>query len=364
MIGTSESPRHRHRIMTVRLRTCKDDSKNCPKQRPGSGLLAVLTTGNNGRPTLKITNGSRVFFVFLDEPHSGDKSALINREQLKRRSEGEDRQCCRVAVPNPAVPISFDVPSMRSLLDQIELRYDLEMRSGTVHHFSRIDHDPCRRTTLLKGLFNMTYRFTCAIAMLLMIGAGSMARAEDLQAMSRDSAQLYAQHLSEMFERANEERQVKFEIDPSQAAGLHVGGDGILVVPAKGLKPGATDPAVESEKGGGLCYVFMSPCYAPLVDGKSIDAKKLRKVKYSDGQGGDREAICLVMSVRHVEGDDWRLYGYGAESKPLIDARFSESSENVEETLAMRVTSPKEGKANLALTLFKKYSASFAIGAK
>lgn len=210
----------------------------------------------------------------------------------------------------------------------------------------------------------MIRNFWTGVALLALLGFGSACQAEDLQAMSRESAQLYAQHLSELFDKDNKERQVKFEVDPSQATGLHASGDGILVVPMKGLKEGEIDPAVETENGGGLCYLFMSPCFTPVVDGKPIDGKKLRRVKYSNGQGGEREAICLLVTVKHVGGDDWRLYAYGAEKSPVIDARFSESAENVDTTLAMRVNGAKDNKANLALTLFKKYSASFPIGIK
>jgi hypothetical protein len=206
-------------------------------------------------------------------------------------------------------------------------------------------------------------RVVCA-ALIALVGFASASRAGDLAQMSPESCQRYGQHLSELFERENGERQVKFEVDPTQATGLHEDQDGILVVPIKGLKEGEIDPAVESENGGGLCYLFVSPCYTPVVDGKPIDSKKLRRVRFKNGQGDDREAICFVVTVKHVGGDDWRLLAFGAEKTPVIDARFSESQENVDRTLAIRVSGGKDNKANLALTLYKKYSASFAIGQK
>lgn len=181
--------------------------------------------------------------------------------------------------------------------------------------------------------------------------------------MSPEASQLYGQHLTEQFEKENKERQVKFEVDPSQASGLSAGQDGILAVPIKGLKEGTIDPAVESENGGGLCYLFMSPCFAPVIEGKPIDTKKLRSVKYSNGQG-EREAFCLIVTVKHVGGDDWRLYAFGADKTPVINAPFSEGAEDVETAVAIRVNGAKENKANLALTLYKKYSASFPIGIK
>jgi hypothetical protein len=193
----------------------------------------------------------------------------------------------------------------------------------------------------------------CA-ALIALQGFGSAIRAGEMQQMSSESSQRYGQHLSELFEKENRERQVKFEVDPTQATGLHEDQDGILVVPIKGLKEEVIDPAVVSENGGGLCYLFLSPCYTPVVDGKPIDGKKLRRVKFKNGQGDDREAICLVVTVKHVGGDDWRLFAFGAEKTPVIDSRISESQENVDRTLAIQVGGAKDNKANLALTLYKK----------
>ena len=201
------------------------------------------------------------------------------------------------------------------------------------------------------------------VALVVFIGLGS-AKAEDLQPMSAESTQLYAKHLVELFEKENKERQSKFEVDVAQAKGLHAGQEGIILVPAKGLKEDSIDPAVESENGAGLCYLFLSPCYAPIIDGKSIDAKKLCSIKFKNGQGDDQEAIGLVMTVKHKGGDDWRLFGYGADKSPVIDSPFGESSADVEKPVALIVSGAKDKKANLALTLFKKYSSSFAIGSK
>ena len=197
----------------------------------------------------------------------------------------------------------------------------------------------------------------------VLFGFGA-AKAEELQPLSAETSQTYAKHLVELFEKENKERPAKFEVDPAQATGLHVDQDGIILVPVKSLKEDVVDPAVESANGGGLCYLFMSPCYAPMIDGKPIDDKKLRRVKYKNGQGVDQEAICLVVTVKHVGGDDWRLYAFGAENSPVVDAPFGESTETIDKPLALRVSGAKDKKANLTLTVHKKYSASFAIGHK
>ena len=202
------------------------------------------------------------------------------------------------------------------------------------------------------------------VTLVSLFGFGATSWADDLEQMSPEVSQLYAQHLSEKFNKENGERQAKFDVDPSQASGLHSGQDGIIIVPAKGLKEGTVDPAVESECGSGLCYIFMSPCFSPVIDGKPVDAKKLRSIKFDNGQGEVREAVCLLVTVKHVEGDDWRLYCYGPDKSPVVNSQFGLASDGADKPLAMKIRGAKDKKANLELTLHKKYSASFAIGNK
>ena len=202
------------------------------------------------------------------------------------------------------------------------------------------------------------------VTLITLVGFESVIRAEEMKQMPPETCQLFAKHLSELFEKQHAERQVKFEVDLTKAVGLHADQDGIIAVPIKGLKEDNVDPAVESENGAGLCYLFLSPCYSPMIDGKPIDAKKLRRVKFNHGDSDEREAICLIVSVKHIGGDDWRLYAFGAEKAPIIDSHFAESTEKVDNAMAMRVTGAKDKKADLAFTLLKRYSASFAIAHK
>ena len=188
--------------------------------------------------------------------------------------------------------------------------------------------------------------------------------ADDLQTLDSDTTQLYAKHLVEVFEKQNPTRAAKFEVDVALAKGLHSDEDGIILVPAKGMKDDTIDPAVETEQGAGLCYLFLSPCYAPITDGKAIDAKQLHRIKFKNGQGVDQDAICLVVTVKHKGGDDWRLYGFGGEKSPVINSEFGLSSANVESPLALSVGPAKNKKADVTLTLFKKYAASFPITGK
>ena len=210
----------------------------------------------------------------------------------------------------------------------------------------------------------MTFRKSVLFATVSLLWFATAARADDLEQIEADSAQKYAKHLTELFQKETKEPQVKFEVNPDKATGLHAGKDGIIVVPIKTLKEGEVDPAVQTECGGGVCYLFCSQCFHPLVDGKPVDEKNLRKVKFKDGEGNDQEAACFLVTARHVDGDAWKLYVFGADKKPLVESSWGESTENKEGDLAIHVRDAKDNKASLVFTLFNKYSSSIAIAHK
>jgi hypothetical protein len=210
----------------------------------------------------------------------------------------------------------------------------------------------------------MIVRTSVLLSMIALLFVASASRADELEKIDAEVTQQVSTHLLELFNKETKDPQVKFEGNPEKAVGLHAGRDGILMVPIKTLKEGEPDKAVESENGAGICYLFMSPEFNPLVDGKPVDAKKLRKVKFMDQEGNEREATALLVTVKHVEGDDWRLYVFGADKKPLIETRWGTANDNAEGDLAMAVTGAKDKKANLVLTLFNKYSAAIDIAHK
>lgn len=185
--------------------------------------------------------------------------------------------------------------------------------------------------------------------------------AAGFEKIESEVTQKVSAHLLELFQKEAKDVQVKFEGNPEKAVGLHGDRKGIIIVPIKSLKEGEIDPAVESETGAGICYLFMSPEYNPLVDGKPVDAKKVRTLKFTDGEGNEREATALLVTARHLEGDDWRLYVYGTEKKPLIETRWGVANDNAEGDLAIHVNGAKDKKANLVFTLFNKYAAMIEI---
>lgn len=192
----------------------------------------------------------------------------------------------------------------------------------------------------------------------------SLAAGDELERMDSDIAKQYGKHIAELFSKDLKDVAITFDVDADYATGLHADEEGILIVPMKGMKENEINPDVEKETGAGLCYLFMSPSYQPHANGKAIDASKLLTVKFTDEEGNSHEALAMIVTVKHVGGDDWQLYAYGKEKTPLIKSQFGIASGTGKGVLDISVDSPKDGKSNLTFTLVGKYSASFPITAK
>ncbi len=190
---------------------------------------------------------------------------------------------------------------------------------------------------------------------------GRLSAAEQLGDLDSWTAQEYAQYLVEKFAKV-EGQQVKVDANADAAIGLAAGREGIILVPVRGLGDGEEHAEVHTEKGAGLACLFLSPRFNPIVNGKQIPQDKLQSVKYTDDNGNEKLATCLLLAVRNVGGDDWRLYAYGKDAKPVVDAQFSEAEEQAEEPIAMVSRDANESGATLVLTLFGKYAANFKIG--
>lgn len=201
-------------------------------------------------------------------------------------------------------------------------------------------------------------------SMSVVCGFVSLAAGDELEKMDADIAKQYGKHIAELFTKDLKDVALTFDVDSELASGLHAEEDGILMVPMKGMKEGTINPDVEKETGAGLCYLFLSPRYQPHVDGKPIDVSKLLTVKFTDGEGNSREALAMIVTIKHAEGDDWRLYAFGKEKTPLIKSQFGIASGSAKGVVDLSVDSPREGKANLTFTIVGKYAASFPISVK
>jgi hypothetical protein len=215
---------------------------------------------------------------------------------------------------------------------------------------------------LVKRLFPLCVFAVCVACL------GSRAWADDstLTEMDPDVAKEYGGKLTEQFNKEFKNLPVKITPDADKAVGL-VNADtneGILLVPLKGFHEENEGPKdAEKDNGIGLCYVFMSPSFKPLVDGKPADAKRLRIMKFKDSEGNEHETLCLECSVKHVE-DDWQLMIFSGDKEPLAKSSFEEATDAPKADLALTMKNIKDGKSTLTINLFGKYCVGIPISHK
>lgn len=189
---------------------------------------------------------------------------------------------------------------------------------------------------------------------------GLPAFAQDLTRLDAQQAQRVAEML---VEKAAEIKspQVKLQADMAKAVGLRYRKDGILVVPRKGLGEQQEDAEVRSEHGAALAYLFMSSSFSPVVKGKPVDQGKLRSITVVDRQGIEHTVTCLLLAVRRTGQDDWRLYVYGAEQEPLIDAPFAAAENEKPGPVALDIENVMDTQGTLVVTVLGKYRAGLRV---
>ena len=203
----------------------------------------------------------------------------------------------------------------------------------------------------------------CAAVCVAVLGATS-ALAQSPNTMERQKAQRAAEMLTEKTVKL-ESLQVKIEADPSKAVGLEFKKEGILAIPQKGLDESEKDENSDSrtEQGAGLAYLFMTSAFSLVIDGKPAEAEKLRAVKIADRQGNVRTVTCLLLAARRISEEDWRLYVYGIEKKPLANVPFEEVETEMKNAgpLCLDVENTSQREGTLAVTVFGKYIAGFKV---
>jgi hypothetical protein len=189
--------------------------------------------------------------------------------------------------------------------------------------------------------------------------------ASPLEEMDADTAKEYGGMIAGLFAKELKNPQVKIDGDLDKAVGLVnlTTREGIIAVPVKNFKEDLENKQLETDNGMGLCYLFLSQTFNPVIDGKPVDLKKLRTVKFTDADGNERLATCLLCSAKH-DGDDWKLYVFGSDKQPLVQSPFGEASDAPKGDLALTIQDPTPEKGQLVLNLFGKYSASITVGLK
>ncbi len=171
---------------------------------------------------------------------------------------------------------------------------------------------------------------------------------------------IFAEHAAKL-----DKQQIKIDADAELSNGMHVPDKlGLLLVPQRGLKEGEELAAkFKTDKGAPLAYLFMFHL-VPVIDGQPVDVSRVRSVKFVDDNGGEHTIYTLLLSVRQVAEDEYRLYCYGHEDKPLVDAKFSQGTGPGTEPAVVEIKDPNEQtrQGKLVITIFNKYQASFTIG--
>ena len=185
--------------------------------------------------------------------------------------------------------------------------------------------------------------------------------AQELTKIDSEKLQPVAQQLSKEAAKI-EKPQVRIEADPANAVGLRYKKDGIIAIPQKGLKADSISNAANTETGAAFAFLFMSESFAPVVDGGRVDDSKLRTVKLTDNQGNERTIKCLLLAVRQISGDDWRLYVYGSAKKPLVEAKFSARTTGVTQPILLKVDDVQGSEGTLKVLIFGKHQAGLRIG--
>ena len=193
-------------------------------------------------------------------------------------------------------------------------------------------------------------------------GAAS-AVAEDLEILDPQIAQAFAQVLAEAAEKV-EKPQVKISGDIEKSCGVHKEQVGLILVPQKDLKPEEIPEGVETDPGAPMGHLFMSTGFSPVIDGKPVDASKLRALSITGQDGNEQKVNYLALAVRHTDDDVWHLYGYGTDEKPLIDVQIAEGTGPGTLPLAIEVKELEDNVGTAYVTIYDRFQTSFKLGYK
>ena len=247
---------------------------------------------------------------------------------------------------------------MRALGFFAGLRYDLlkdankgneQLRSPNSIPESLSD-SPRRNESNMKSLFSISLLMFCAPSL----------QANEFDSMPADLVQRLAPQLASQASKI-ENPQIKIEPDLNKANGVYFeGAAGLIIVPQSDLKESEELAAqFRTESGAALGYLFAFHL-APLVDGEPIKSDQLRSVNITDGSGA--ELYVMLLTVRQVSDDDYRLYVYGKGAEPIVDAPFSAAGagdENGPATVKIDDVDEQRRQGQARITVFGKYQASF-----
>ncbi len=201
-------------------------------------------------------------------------------------------------------------------------------------------------------------RFCLCVGVVVALAvAASVAVAQDVESLPKEIAQKIGKALTKAAAEIKKP-QVKIEGDPTQAVGVAVRDveGGVVLVPQMGLDE-ENAPDMTGKKGVPLGLLFCTSKLVPVIDGKLVDRDKLNVLTVTDGRGDKHEVNCIMLSVRQISEEDYRLYGFGKSAEPLIDVKFTDGEGPGAKPVALEI---KEGEpALVVITVFGKYQATF-----
>jgi len=112
--------------------------------------------------------------------------------------------------------------------------------------------------------------------------------------------------------------------------------------------------------GAALGYLFAYQV-VPVIDDESVATKKLRRVQFVTDEGQRAEVNCMLLAVRQVTDEDWRLIVYGVQQQPLLAVPFTESAGPGRAPVAIECKNVEGFEGDLVVTVFDKYQASFKV---
>jgi hypothetical protein len=158
---------------------------------------------------------------------------------------------------------------------------------------------------------------------------------------------------------------ISVEADATKANGVHVPDTlGVLIAPQTDLRESEElAAAFRREKGAAVGVLFLYRLI-PIVNDTRIAHDDLHAVEITDDEGVEHVVRVLLLSVRHLGEDDYRLYGYGKAGQPIVDARFEEGTGPGAEPMAVEIKDPDEiaREGDVVVTVFGRYQAGFRVG--
>lgn len=223
----------------------------------------------------------------------------------------------------------------------------------------------CLRRGSRTGTWGSLFRHKIAAAVVFFGVIGLLAvsvYAEDFERMEAKVAHKMAKQLCQRAKRL-ENPQVHIDPDVTQAEGAHRDQDaGLIVVPRHGLKDDLNQNANMAKKdpGASLGYLFAYHI-VPVIRDKSVPVKELRRVTVADDTGKQVQVNCMLLAVRRVTDDNWRLYVYGIEKRPVLDVPLQTISGSETAPLSVACKNVRGFEGDLEVTVFGHYRAKFKV---